>query len=638
MTLVSDIAYDEFHNWWNPINKTGFKKIGANYEYGPLNPRCNEIRLLKIERSLRSKAPILCHLQVVSLDDASLPEYAALSYCWGNGSADKPIDCDGGTIWITDDLLDALRSLRRLTRKYLWIDQVCINQADLEERGSQVQLMRRIYPGAVQTFLHLGHSDEFPQLLAYYTKYFRGFMQPGFLSQLLADPWTFLIMLLWLPKLLLNYLEGVEYNSELHAFNYRPCFARAWILQEVSLSPKVEVICRNIAIRWDQFAQVVYEYFGSIVSEEGQVPVRASAHGSFLSFNHIIDTVKYSDRTTLLVLLSFSKEMTASDPRDRIYALLALASDALELPRPDYTLSVAAVYESFAASLIDKGYGPDMLALASSGAKDHSYPSWVPAWEQTSVGLRLQELSTFSAGRDVGRFNVSAGTGVLSTEGLVVDTILKVFSSEAERVSNDIATFAKMFSELLSLVSSTTTAIRTDPEIVNSPFSYSSVADLHLMLILHLVLDYDGGTFFDESLPIDKFQFDGHFKRELSAPEAPSLETDRIHEADNGTLSEVMSDHLRRIHRQKGFYVFGCLQKIAQRGRLAITVTGRLCLLLTHAQAGDKIAIILGCRAPYVLRGDGDRFVNIGETYIRGLMHGEALDDERYTVQDILVR
>jgi Heterokaryon incompatibility protein (HET) len=638
MTLVSNTAYGEFHNWWNPISKTGFRRIGADYEYGPLDPRSNEIRLLKIERSLRSKAPILCHLQVVSLDDASLPEYAALSYCWGDGSADKPIDCDGATIWITEDLLDALRSLRKLTRKYLWIDQVCINQADLEERGSQVQLMRRIYPGAVQTFLHLGHSDEFPQLLAYYTKYFRGFMQPGFLSQLLADPWTFLAMLLWLPKLLLNYLGGVEYKSELHAYNYRPCFARAWILQEVSLSPKVQVICRNTAIRWDQFAQIVYEYFGGIVSEEGQVPVRANSHGSFLSFNHIIDTVKYSDRTTLLKLLSFSKEMTASDPRDRIYALLALASDALELPRPDYTLSVAAVYESFAAALIDKGYGPDILALASSGAKNHSYPSWVPAWEQTSVGLRLQELSTFSAGRDLGLFNVSAGTSILSTQGLIVDTILKVLPPHIERASNDIAMFAELFAELLKLVRSTSTAIRTDPAVLESPFSYSSVADLHLILIQHLVLDYNGGTFFDESLPIDKFQFDGHFKRELSTPEAPLLDADPSHDEDSDTLSEVLSDHLRRIHRQKGFYVFGCLQKIAQRGRFAITVTGRLCLLLTHAQAGDRIAIILGCRAPYVLRGDGDRFFDIGETYIRGLMHGEALDDESYTVQDILIR
>lgn len=80
----------------------------------------------------------------------------------------------------------------------------------------------------------------------------------------------------------------------------------------------------------------------------------------------------------------------------------------------------------------------------------------------------------------------------------------------------------------------------------------------------------------------------------------------------------------------------GYLQSLAQRGRFAITVEDQICLIPLDLHPGGKIAIILGCRAPYLLSQDGGGFLNIEETYIRGLMHGEALDDERYPVQEIL--
>lgn len=63
----------------------------------------------------------------------------------------------------------------------------------------------------------------------------------------------------------------------------------------------------------------------------------------------------------------------------------------------------------------------------------------------------------------------------------------------------------------------------------------------------------------------------------------------------------------------------------------------QLWLMPLDVQPGDNIAIIPGCRAPYLWREDGDGVLNIGETYIRGLLHEEALDDERYGVKEILI-
>ena len=98
----------------------------TDYTYRSLDAQRNEVRLLKIEPSLRLKVPIVCNLRVVSLDDESIPKYCALSYCLCNSTANRPIECGGSIIRITGDLLDALRSLRKLTMTLVWIDQICI--------------------------------------------------------------------------------------------------------------------------------------------------------------------------------------------------------------------------------------------------------------------------------------------------------------------------------------------------------------------------------------------------------------------------------------------------------------------------------------------------------------------------------
>ncbi|KAF7505732.1 hypothetical protein GJ744_000498 [Endocarpon pusillum] len=553
-----------------------FPATSADYEYNTLNTQRNEIRLLKIRPSLRSKDPISCSLRVVSFDDVSLPKYVALSYCWGNGRADQPIHCDGSIIRVTSDLLDALRSLRKLSRRYLWIDQICVNQEDLEERSSQVSLMRRIYPGAFKTFLHLGPDDDFPCRPPDWLRLV--------LPLLIAGPWSGLAMMRGLSRLLMK--SGVDgFESRMEAFIDRPCYHRAWIIQEMSLSSNVEVICGNITITWNQFAGLANDYFAECVQHAKVFP--GTAYGIFGDYYNVTKPGRKQGTNTLWSLLILSNGVKASDPRDQIYTLLTLASDTSDFPLPDYQLPVTKVFQDFATVLITKNHGPAMLSLSSCRAKDFSYPSWVPDWEQEFIGLRLEEFSTFSAGSPNGSFNVQTGN-YLSTKGLIVDKILWVYSHREEEDFNAF----EIFEKLLDLVNNTAAAIQNEPEVLRSGFSWSSVVDLHLMLILYLVFDHEGG---------------------------------------------VLSENLRRGYDDKGYNFMKCLQQLAQRGRFAITVAGRLCLMPQDVRPGDRIAIILGCRAPYVLRedGDGDVFVNIGETYIRGLMNGEVLGDERYKVQEI---
>ncbi|KAI0417841.1 heterokaryon incompatibility protein-domain-containing protein [Xylaria grammica] len=89
---------------------------------------------------------IACRLEVQDLDHGI---DKALSYVWGKRQDPKPIWVDGQLFQITGNLYEILLNLRRpSTSRVLWIDAICINQSDLEEKLHQVRLMGEIYSNA----------------------------------------------------------------------------------------------------------------------------------------------------------------------------------------------------------------------------------------------------------------------------------------------------------------------------------------------------------------------------------------------------------------------------------------------------------------------------------------------------------
>lgn len=105
-------------------------------------------------------------LEVVDLDER--PCYQALSYTWGHpfDSTEKPLPeqgivCNGIPIAIGNNLYSALCCVRqRRDTTTLWVDAVCINQKNTQERNCQVALMYDIYGRATRTIVWLGIEDE----------------------------------------------------------------------------------------------------------------------------------------------------------------------------------------------------------------------------------------------------------------------------------------------------------------------------------------------------------------------------------------------------------------------------------------------------------------------------------------------
>jgi hypothetical protein len=123
--------------------------------YRPLKSHTRTIRLVKIETPEYDGARLRCQLVHRAFDQT--PTYYALSYRWGDESAQKRIILNGSKFPVRRNLYDALRFLQNRDEDVLiWIDAICINQDDFEERSQQVRIMHLIYQRATKVVVWLG--------------------------------------------------------------------------------------------------------------------------------------------------------------------------------------------------------------------------------------------------------------------------------------------------------------------------------------------------------------------------------------------------------------------------------------------------------------------------------------------------
>lgn len=123
----------------------------SQYQYSPLLPGPGSIRLLRLMPHEDDTAPIECQLFNYSLKQSSKGAhlYEALSYVWGGLDKTLPISIGEHNFDVTGNLHVALSHLRdRSIERIIWVDAICINQKDLQERSHQVQFMASIYAKA----------------------------------------------------------------------------------------------------------------------------------------------------------------------------------------------------------------------------------------------------------------------------------------------------------------------------------------------------------------------------------------------------------------------------------------------------------------------------------------------------------
>ncbi|KAF1960308.1 hypothetical protein CC80DRAFT_404938 [Byssothecium circinans] len=127
----------------------------------------NEIRILVLAPASQFSDPLQLHMICRKLwdwdsfeGDLSCPSYRAVSYCWGKAAGTSTFRCEGKSLLVTPTVESMLRHLRKINKPLrLWIDAICINQQDMDEKGKQVASMEDVYARADKTYVWFGQAS-----------------------------------------------------------------------------------------------------------------------------------------------------------------------------------------------------------------------------------------------------------------------------------------------------------------------------------------------------------------------------------------------------------------------------------------------------------------------------------------------
>jgi hypothetical protein len=207
-----------------------------------------KFRLLTIRPALDPHQQLECDCGLFDIDEA--PPYEALSYVWGSSRHTQQITCNGQSVTIQAGLEDILQVLRlRDEQRIIWVDALCINQNDNEEKNHQVPLMGSVYSTAKRVVVWLGHEDSEQastafDCLEYISQACSQFNRDHGLS---VDYCGRDYDALKLPVEPFN----PPVCSSLRELFHRPWFSRIWCVQEIHLAREGLVLWGEHEISWE---------------------------------------------------------------------------------------------------------------------------------------------------------------------------------------------------------------------------------------------------------------------------------------------------------------------------------------------------------------------------------------------------
>ncbi|KAH6848593.1 heterokaryon incompatibility protein-domain-containing protein [Alternaria alternata] len=319
------------------------------FAYEPIDLDRPAFRLLNLRRGKWSD--IECTMYQAYLDGDDTIPYDALSYTWGGTHKTSTVIVNGEALRVTENLHSALQHLRsENVDKTLWVDAICIDQGNERERGHQVQQMCKIYSQAEEVIVWLGQATRETNTLF---ESLQRLQEHSFLYGHGHRHWDLAKWKeLWLsvPK-----DSDCELRDGLFLLLSRPWFKRVWILQEIANAKKASILCGTKSIRAHTFALAP-----SLIGVKPQRHCRAVLD---IMPGHLREETWWSENRDLYNLLLKFRESEASDPRDQVYALLGISSDAQDTGRlrPDYTKDLEnVIYDtsSFLFGPSDSSYWP----------------------------------------------------------------------------------------------------------------------------------------------------------------------------------------------------------------------------------------------------------------------------------------
>ena len=473
------------------------KKSSALYPRQLIDPDFRRIRVLWFESNSSGRGGSDIHLEMLEIPlDQDHLVFDALSYTWGNPTselsrqnpwitrrvsprsyASQVIYVNGKELTVTANLVYALKRLQprfhgRRAVQYLWVDAICINQNDDQEKAEQVKMMGDIYKKAAEVLVRLGEEDgdtDSEMAIVLLRGIYHAFVAfaddseeaESIITQItqqgddlqsdrplattglpIAELTGLLSKVCSLQKLWIERVDfhGLDVRCDARAWAAvarllgREWFSRLWTYQEKALARSATLLVGGLTMAWEDCNTVmgiITNYDNT--SRKTKVLPKGEARIFFESSQPLEANVLAAGgaHQNLFEVVRSTSTRACSDPRDKIYGILGTMSKQDPgymhiLPFVDYaaTSTYQKLYTEFARFYLEDCEDLRILQYCSCHPRPSSgLPSWAPDWSRPQFGNMLPNKAYTAGGHSNPIIEYRSEDKEMVMYGMVIDRI-----------------------------------------------------------------------------------------------------------------------------------------------------------------------------------------------------------------------
>ena len=410
MALTPSTPTNFFGLLGREVSEDDLLRWTRNIPYPQIPCDQTSIRLVHLERARRNKDVVV---HIVPILFAEAPAYEAISYAWGEVNVTEPINVNGVSCQIPVNLLAFFRQRQSmLDQRPLWIDALCIDQTNPGDKKAQILHMAKIYNKCTQFTIWLGEESDTSAIAV------NALMRIGLMDH--VDDFF--------------ELKGRARNAILD-FLRRSWWTRVWIVQEVAMAANpgvARIMCGRSQLPWLVMAKAAHhlQHIADFHTDADiDVNPLLELTLTLEQARHRHNDANILEGPTLLDLLVQNRDRQASDPRDKVFALLGLLRNhewQIQI-QPDYRISWAELYRKVVVAEVQSTWSLNILRYCNPprdiGLEESSF---APDWSKMTRRKLLKAPSShkrYSASGAYVADDVLFTGRSLVTKGVLVDVI-----------------------------------------------------------------------------------------------------------------------------------------------------------------------------------------------------------------------
>ena len=509
---------------------------------------------------------------------------------------------------MSSNLFAALRHLRfQDQERCLWVDALCIDQSAIPERNSQVSHMRTIYQRARKVVIWLGEEFEGVEIAVQSLKE-------------MADN----------PRLHINpslapHLKTIDHAAHLgellealETFLTLPWWTRTWTVQEFILGRQRELRCGKFFLDGDSACSALANFYAHFRRDCSMQMSRNGSGDNFIevstSLNSLSFVQQHHDNMSFFRKVSYFRGHKVTDARDKIYGMLGLMGHGdEEFIKPDYNLSPEEVFETSILAAIRRHGSLEPLSHVPLSEKSNlALPSYVPDFTAGALASQrdtdwlnwIGRINGYSASCQTEARPTHIAPGKIELKGIVVDKVERTTSALYR------TTLTVPLDEMRELAE-----IKVDSDDIFPGTDIARKEAFGLTLVGNKqenIYGYDHGhvTIGRRTKSLDLSKFEEWWSTRVWGEPPTTID------------AEI-------------FEIYKLYRAMSAGRKFVVTENARFGFAPERCQTGDLIAILAGGNIPFVLRPAGVEgsppkqwYCLIGDSYIHGIMDGEAFDEK----------